>query len=137
MKRIVMDTNVLYSGLYSCLGASYQILKLLNEGEYKTVISPTLLFEYEDVLKRGSLQLEFTDEQIDLVLDNICALSELQRIYFLWRPFLRDPKDDHVLEVAVASKADAIVTHNTKDFKGMDRFGIPVMSPKQFLGDIS
>jgi len=130
---IIMDTNVLFAGLYSSTGASFQILKLLNVGEIKSVISTTLLFEYEDILKREDSILELSHRQVDIILDNICSFSIFQEIYFLWRPYLKDPKDDHVLEVAVASKTKIIVTHNLKDFKGVEKFGIKAITPGNFL----
>ena len=130
---IIMDTNVLFSGLYSSTGASFQILRLLDAGKIKPVISTTLLFEYEDVLKREQTVLNLSHKQVDTVLDNICALSNFQEIYFLWRPYLKDPKDDHVLEVAVASKTKIIVTHNLKDFKGVEKFGIQAITPGNYL----
>lgn len=128
-----MDTNVLFAGLYSASGASYQILQLIEIGRITPIISTTLLFEYEDVLKRKQKELCLSDNQINAVLDNICALSEFQKIYFLWRPYLKDPKDDHVLEVAVASKAKIIVTHNIRDFKGVDTFGVTALRPGKLL----
>ena len=130
---IIMDTNVLFAGLYSSTGASFQILRLIDIGKIKPVISTTLLFEYEDVLKRKQTELALSHKQVDIVLDNICALSKFQKIYFLWRPYLKDPKDDHVLEVAVASKTKMIVTHNLKDFKGVEKFGIKAIPPCKFL----
>ena len=134
--RIIMDTNVLFAGLYSSTGASFQILRLLDAGKLKPVISTTLLFEYEDVLKREQTILDLSHKQVDTVLDNICALSNFQEIYFLWRPYLKDPKDDHVLEVAVASKTKIIVTHNLKDFKGVEKFGIKAITPGNYLEGI-
>ena len=63
-------------------------------------------------------------------------MTSFQKIYFLWRPFLKDPKDDHVLEVAIASQTKTIVTHNIKDFKGSEQFGIRAISPKDLLKEI-
>ena len=131
-----MDTNVLFAGLYSSSGASHQILRRIDAGEITPVISTTLLFEYEDILKRKQKELGISDNEIDIILDNICAFSEFQKIYFLWRPYLNDPKDDHVLEVAVASKARVIVTHNMKDFTGVDKFGITALRPGKLLETI-
>ncbi|MCW5212270.1 putative toxin-antitoxin system toxin component, PIN family [Desulfobulbus sp. TB] len=133
MNKIIMDTNILFSALYSSSGASYQILKLVDSGRITPVISTTLLFEYEDVLKRKQEELGLSENEVEVVLDNICALSEFQKIYFLWRPYLKDPKDDHVLEVAVASKTKIIVTHNMKDFKGVDKFGVTALRPGKLL----
>jgi predicted nucleic acid-binding protein len=56
--------------------------------------------------------------------------------YYLWRPFLKDPNDDHILEVAVASQTEIIVTHNIKDFNGIDKFGLRAITPKQLLKEI-
>ncbi len=69
----------------------------------------------------------------------MCSLSSFQIIHFihyLWRPFLSDPKDDHVLELAVASQVKKIVTFNAKDFKNVDKFGIKIISPKRLLEEI-
>ena len=95
-----------------------------------------MLFEYEDVLKRNREKLNFSYLEIDAFLDNICALSSFQKIHYLWRPFLPDPKDDHVLELAVASQTEKIITFNVKDFKKAKCFGVKTMSPKQLLEEI-
>ncbi len=124
---------MLFAGLYSSSGASFQILKLLYAGKIKPVISTTLLFEYEDILKRKQIELALSHKQIETILDNICAFSKFQKIYFLWRPYLKDPKDDHVLEVAVASKTKVIITHNLKDFKKIEKFGIIAIPPGKYL----
>jgi predicted nucleic acid-binding protein len=100
------------------------------------VLSVALLFEYEDVLKRNSRKLGLTYWEIDAFLDNTCNLSSFQKIYFLWCPFLPDSKDDHVLELAVASQVKKIATFNAKDFKDVDKFGIIIISPKQLLKEI-
>ncbi len=130
---VILDTNIIFAGLYSSSGASFQVLRLLDTGRINPVISTSLLFEYEDVLKRKQELLELSNEQVDTVLDNICALSKFQEIYFLWRPYLKDQKDDHVLEVAVASKTNIIVTHNLKDFKGVENFGVKAITPSKYL----
>ena len=134
--KIILDTNVLYSGLYSSLGASYKILRAIEEKTVKIVISTTLLFEYEDVLKRKQADLGIGNQDIENILDNLCDLSEFQKIYFLWRPCLQNPKDDHVLEVAIASQTNTIMTHNIKDFKNIDTFGIGAITPKDLLKEI-
>ncbi len=133
---IILDTNVLHSGLYSSRGASYQILSLIEKGKIKTILSTALLFEYEDVLKRNKRILKLTDKDIDIVLDNLCKLSDHQKIYFLWRPYLSDPKDDYILELAVASETKTIVTYNIKDFKGINKFGVRAITPKLLLEEM-
>jgi len=131
--QIVLDTNILFSGLYSSQGASYQVLRKIYAGELIPVISTTLLFEYEDVLKRNVVKLNLSSTKVDIILDNICALAIFQDIHFLWRPFLKDPKDDCVLEVCVASTADIIVTHNIKDFVGIAKFAKKALRPGELL----
>ena len=134
--RIILDTNVLYAGLYSSRGASFKILQAIEEGKLKIVLSTTLLFEYEDILKRNQVDLSLSNQEIEKVLDYFCMASEHQKIYFLWRPYLPDPKDDHLLELAVASGTKLIVTHDTKDFKGVEEFGIRSITPKRILEEI-
>jgi putative PIN family toxin of toxin-antitoxin system len=135
--RIVLDTNVLYSGLYSSKGASFRVLKAIEEGKIGMIISTTLLFEYEDVLKRNQAVLGLSDQEIESILNYFCLRSEHHKIYFLWRPYLADPKDDHLLELAIASGTRRIVTFNRKDFKGSEEFGIKTISPKEIMEEIS
>ena len=134
--NIILDTNVLHAGLYSSRGASYQILRLIEKGRIKIFLSTALLFEYEDVLKRNKRILKLTGSDIEKILDNLCKLSNHQKIYFLWRPYLPDPNDDHILELAVASETNTIVTHNIKDFKGINKFGVRAIAPKILLEEI-
>ncbi len=135
--RIVLDTNVLYAGLYSSKGASFKVLEAMAEGKLQIVLSTTLLFEYEDILKRNRAELGISDREIAKILDYLCMQSVHQMIYFLWRPFLPDPKDDHLLELAVASGTRLIVTHNTKDFRGSEKFDALTITPKKLLEVIS
>jgi len=140
--KIVIDTNVFLSSLFSQNGASHKlVLWIVNQYKQNhkkyNVISNTLLTEYEDVLTRDKNIQKFKNFSISEVkefIDGICLISNHQKINFLWRPFLRDSNDDMVLEVAFNSKADYIVTHNIKDFKGVeDNFNIEVITPKEFL----
>ncbi len=135
-ERIILDTNVLYAGLYSSKGASFRILQAIDKDKLRMVISTTLLFEYEDILKRNQVGLGLSNQEIDRVLDYFCMMSDHQKIYFLWRPYLPDPKDDHLLELAVASGTKLIMTHNTKDFQGIEEFGIRPITPKEMLEEI-
>jgi putative PIN family toxin of toxin-antitoxin system len=134
--RIILDTNVLYAGLYSSKGASFLVLQAIEQGKLKLVISTTLLFEYEDILKRDQVDLGLSNQEIEKILDYLCMKSEHQKIYFLWRPHLPDPKDDHLLELAIASGTKFIVTHNTKDFVGVEKFGIRPITPKELMEEI-
>jgi predicted nucleic acid-binding protein len=93
-----------------------------------------MLFEYEDVLAREELGIP--SDAAEDVLDYLCHVAVGQDIYFLWRPFLRDPKDDLVLELAVASRSSAIVTYNIKDFESVERFNIQAIQPVDFLSKL-
>lgn len=133
--NIVLDTNVLVAALRSRNGASYQILVNLAENKFIPNISVPLFAEYQDVLKRSDLLPHMSINDIDVVLDFIASKSNHRKIFYLWRPVLKDPKDDLVLELAVESNS-AIVTHNVKDFVGANKFGIQVIKPQHFLSII-
>ena len=131
--KIVIDTNVLVSSLKSRRGASYKLISVLPNQILIPVISVPLIIEYEAVLKRVELASNLTHEDIEDFIDYVCGISEFQDIYFLWRPFLPDPFDDHILEVAVASRSDAIITYNKRDFRRIEKFGLEVLDPKELL----
>ena len=132
--RVVLDTNVLAAALRSKRGASYQIILLLLTGKLKTALSLPLYIEYLDVLMRPAIRpAEVSDADILDFVDEILLQAQTQNIYFLWRPWLKDEKDDMILELAIASNADYIVTFNLKDFHGIELFGIEAVAPKDFL----
>lgn len=131
--QIVLDTNVLFSALRSQSGASFRLLSLIEDSRFQVNLSVALVLEYEDVLKRPELNLKLTAEEIDDVIDFLCQNANLREIFYLWRPILRDPKDDFVLELAVESNSDFIVTFNTKDFVKAEDFGIKAINPSDFL----
>jgi putative PIN family toxin of toxin-antitoxin system len=130
LPRVVFDTNVLVSALRSRLGVSFQLLSLVGHSRFALQVSAPLIAEYEAVLKRG--QLALSDEQIDDIIDFVCAQSEHHKIFYLWRPVLKDPGDDFLLELAVKAQA-TIVTWNLGDFKKARQFGVSVISPRAFL----
>jgi len=134
--RVVLDTNVLVAALRSRRGASFEIISALGREEFEISISVSLLFEYEAVLARQVEDSPVTREDVTALIDYICEIALAQEIFFLWRPFLRDPGDDMVLELAVAAAGDAVVTHNVRDFQGAEKFGIRVITPKQFLQEL-
>lgn len=134
--RAVLDTNVLYAALYSSRGASHALVTLVREGLLTPCISVTLVLEYEDVLSRQKHLLQLSQEDIRGYLGFIVNQSERIKIYYLWRPCLKDPKDDMVLEVAVSAGVRYIVTHNTSDFSEAARFGVEAVTPGWFLKNI-
>ncbi len=129
----MLDTNVLVAALRSSSGASHQILLAADRGDFEVALSVPMLAEYDDVLVRPSSGINIPRNAVDAVIRRIARVSHKQPIYFLWRPLLRDPKDDMVLELAVASGASHIVTFNIKDLLPASQFGISVVTPSNFL----
>lgn len=136
VSKVVMDTNVLVSALRSNKGASFKLLSLVDAGKFTLCVSVPLVLEYEAAIKKDARSIGMTTTDLDSIVDYICRVAEHHKIYYLWRPFLRDPKDDMVLELAVSSSADAIVTYNKADFKGIERFGLKTIPPRDFLRQI-
>jgi len=131
--RVVIDTNILYAALFSSSGASNALITMVRDGLVIPCISVTLVMEYKDVLTRHRNELQLTQADIKAFLGFIVNQAERLKIHYLWRPCLKDANDDMVLEVAVTAGADFIVTHNTKDFEGSERFGIRAVTPGWFL----
>jgi predicted nucleic acid-binding protein len=98
------------------------------------LISVPLLLEYEEVMKRTGPELlpHFSAIEKDVFLNGFAAFGKQPRIFYLWRPFLRDPDDDMLVELAVAGSATHIVTSNTTDFDGVESLGIKVSTPQKF-----
>jgi putative PIN family toxin of toxin-antitoxin system len=136
VKRIVIDTNVFVSSLRSARGASHELMMLAGKPGFEFALSVPLVIEYEDVAKRMSAEIGLTAQDVDDILDYLCSVARLQEIHFLWRPLLKDPRDDHVLELAVEADCEAIVTHNVKDFAGAERFGVRIVGPREYLRGI-
>jgi len=137
--KIVIDTNVIVSALKSRNGYSFKLLSIIDDERLHISISVPLILEYEDAIKREKTKIGLNHDDIDSILDYLCHVGKKREIYYLWRPFLKDPKDDMILELAVESESDTIITFNKDDFKGVDKFGIQVLTPKEFfrkIGDI-
>jgi len=134
--RVVLDTNVLVAALRSASGASRQLLLALRDGYFTALVSVPLFIEYEATLKRTELlnETRLSLSDIDELLDIVAACCERTAIHYSWRPQLRDPKDEMVLETALNSRADALVTFNRADFETVcANFGVELLSPSQFL----
>ena len=104
-----------------------------QQGRFNINLSVPLVLEYEDVLLRQEPGVPLTAEAVGSVLDYHCAVARQHPIFFLWRPFLRDPKDDMVLELAVKAECHFIVTFNERDFAGIEQFGLEALTPAGFL----
>lgn len=133
MKRVILDTNVLVSGLRSRGSASHELLARVGKGFFEPVLSVPLVIEYEAVLKRESVHLGLSHQDINDVVDYLCSVGEHRKIWFLWRPLLPDPKDDMLLELAVEAGCDAIVSFNGKHFGYARRFNVAIVTPREFL----
>jgi putative PIN family toxin of toxin-antitoxin system len=136
MRRIVLDTNVLVSAMRSRRGRSNKLVALIGSETFGLVISVPLVLEYEDAALRQIDALVYTPDEVREIIDFLCWAGEATPIYYLWRPFLPDPKDDLVLEAAVAGRCDTIVTFNQRDFKGVDKFGLQIRTPRAFLEEL-
>lgn len=132
----MIDTNVLHAGLYSADGASFQLLRMIDSGRLIPILSTTLLYEYEEVLLRHRAMLGLTIQAIEDILDGMCKCGEGRIIHFSWRPQLRDPKDDHVLELAIAAGNVPVVTHNIRDFGPAHTFGVRIVTPGAMLREL-
>lgn len=135
-RQIVIDTNVFISALRSRRGASHKLLSLIGGRGFDINVSVPLLLEYEAVAKRLVAELLLSEEDIDDILDYICSIANRCKVFYLWRPILKDSNDDMVLELAVVSNSNFIVTYNKSDFKGAKSFGLEVVTPKEFLKTI-
>jgi putative PIN family toxin of toxin-antitoxin system len=134
--QIVIDTNVWIAALRSKRGASYKLLSLIDSGKFEVNLSVPLVLEYEDTAKRLVGEIPLTERDVDDILDYLCSVAHHRRIYYLWRPFLSDPRDDMVLELVVTAECDFIVTFNQSDFVGVEQFGLATLTPKEFLQKI-
>jgi putative PIN family toxin of toxin-antitoxin system len=132
MYSVVLDTNVIVAALRSRRGASFAILRQIGI-QWEPLISVPLILEYEAVGKREAQRLKIPEDTVDAIIRAFCFTGKEVDIYFSLRPFLPDPNDEFLLELAVAGRADAIVTHNVRHFPRIERFGIRLMTPGDFL----
>jgi putative PIN family toxin of toxin-antitoxin system len=134
--QVVLDTNVLVAALRSKRGASYRLLRSVGDPRWQVNVSVALVLEYEAVLKRESTVLGLPAGVVDDIVDMMCAVGRHCPVYYRWRPFLQDPGDEFILDLAVGGRCGFIVTHNTRDFAGVEQFGIRAVTPREFLGII-
>jgi putative PIN family toxin of toxin-antitoxin system len=136
LRRIVLDTSVVVAALRTRSGAGNAVLRLVAKGRLVPLATPPLFLEYEEVLKRPEQRLAhgLALEAIDDFLAEFAALTEPVEVKFFWRPQLRDPNDEMVLEAAINGTADALVTYNVADFvAAKERFAIPIVHPADLL----
>ncbi len=133
MIQVVIDTNVVLSAMRSRKGASFALIRTMESGVWQPNISATLLLEYEAVLYRHAHAAVVPTQVCDAVIGAFAALGRWNPIYFRWRSFLADPADDFLLELALASAAEFVVTFNLRHLVPLKGYGIRVVTPAQFL----
>ena len=134
---ITVDTNVIFSALYSTRGASHFILKLILDEKVKLALSPQVYFEYSDVLSREENleKLNLSIAEVEDIIDLLTLLARKHSIYFLLRPNLADENDNMIFECAFASNNDYLITSNVKDFRSAELkgFGFKTVTPGDFF----
>ena len=85
------------------------------------------------MLVRHAHELNVSRTEATALVDFLCRIGCRHDLHFLWRPTLRDPRDEFILELAVASASQAVVTHNVRDFRGAEMFGVRIVTPAAFL----
>jgi putative PIN family toxin of toxin-antitoxin system len=134
--RVVLDTDVVVAAMRSPKGASAALLLAADAGQLTLVATVPLFIEYEAVCLRPEHILAAGLGRGDVIvfLDRLADLVEPVDIWFMWRPQLRDPGDELVLEAVVNGQADALVTFNRRDYMpAADSFGMPVLLPGEML----
>jgi predicted nucleic acid-binding protein len=131
---LVVDTSVLFAGLRSSLGASFTLLNLVGTGCFSMGLTAALVLEYEAVCMRSLEELGLTADDVRDLLDYFCRVGKLADLRFQVRPSGVDPDDELILEAALASESQWIVTHNIRHMEvGAARYGIEVIRPGEAL----
>ncbi len=131
-----MDTDTIVAAMRSPTGASAALLRAARRGQVTVLATVPLCVEYEDVCSRIEhvVAAGFSRADVGVFLDAVVSLVTQVEVWFLWRPQLRDPGDELVLEAAVNGRVDAIATFNRRDFRpAADRFGIEVLLPAEAI----
>lgn len=134
--RIALDTDVLVAAMLGA-GAANRLIGAVLEGRFEPLMGPALYAEHETVMGRSALfaRCRLSAAEREELLDIYFARCRWTRIYFLWRPNLRDESDNHLVELAVAGGAEAVVTRNKRDFRGAElKFeNLAVLTPAECL----
>ena len=132
--KIVLDTSVLVAAMRSRNGASFALVSSLPHPCFEICLSVAVYTEWQAVMSRPEHWPPGANEKLTLgFVRYLVSIAHLQDIHFLWRPFLRDPDDDMLLECAVAAGCEYIVTHNVKEFRRSAELGVRAVTPAEFL----
>jgi predicted nucleic acid-binding protein len=131
--RVILDTNVVLAAMRSRTGASHRLLATIGHPRWQSVVTPALMYEYEDVARRPGATPGLSPHEITNVLDMIYRESHRQFVWFSWRPLSTDPGDDAILEAAIAGRCDYVVSFNEPHLRVAREFGIEVLKPVNLL----
>lgn len=131
--RVILDTNVILAAMRSQTGASYRLLMTIGHPQWQSVVTPALMYEYEDVARRPGNAPGLSSQDITDILDLIYHQSHRQLVWFSWRPLSPDPGDDLVLGAAIAGGCDFVVSFNQRHLRAAREFGIEVLPPAELL----
>jgi putative PIN family toxin of toxin-antitoxin system len=132
--RVVFDTNVLVAASRSSRGASFALVSAIPSKDFQICVSVGLYVEWQEVLTRPEhVAAGLTAENALVLVRYLASQAHHQEIHFRWRPFLPDPDDDQVLELAFAAGCRYVVTHNVRDFRGSQQLSVTAITPRDFL----
>jgi predicted nucleic acid-binding protein len=131
--RVILDTNVIVAAMRSQSGSSHRLLLTLGHPRWQSVVTPALMYQYEDVARRPGKAPGLSPQDITDILDLIYQESHRQLVWFSWRPLSPDPGDDAILEAAVAGGCDFVVSFNERHLRAAREFGIEVLKPADLL----
>ncbi len=131
--RVILDTNVILAAMRSQTGASYRLLLTIGHPRWQSLVTPALMYEYEDVARRPGNVPGLSPQDITDILDLLYRESHRQLVWFSWRPASPDPGDDLVLDAAVAGGCDFVVSFNERHLRAAREFGIEILKPVELL----
>lgn len=131
--RVILDTNVILAAMRSQTGASHRLLLTIGHPRWQSVITPALMYEYEDVARRPGATPGLSPQDVMDILNMIYRESHRQFVWFSWRPLSPDPGDDAILEAAIAGRCDFVVSFNQRHLRVARDFGVEVLKPVDLL----
>jgi putative PIN family toxin of toxin-antitoxin system len=131
--QVVIDTNVVVAAIKSNRGAAYKIINSLPSPKWQNNVSTALLCEYEEQANLHGPAAGLTPVETYRLLNSLSGFSKFIDIYFRWPDYVRDQDDRIMLDIAVAVRADYIITFNIRNFVRAQEVGIKLITPGEFL----